>query len=56
MGVKLNPGRREGWGEGVLRSGFVSHYPTLISLVMNYLNFLFSPQVQSVLSVTVTGE
>ena len=23
-------GRREGWGEGVLRSGFISHYPTLI--------------------------
>jgi len=30
MGVKLRPGRREGWGEGVLRSGFASHYPTLI--------------------------
>jgi len=30
MGVKLSPGRREGWGEGVLRSGFISHYPTLI--------------------------
>jgi len=30
MGVKLSLGRREGWGEGVLRSGFISHYPTLI--------------------------
>jgi len=29
-GVKLSPGRREGWGEGVLRSGFISHYPALI--------------------------
>jgi len=29
-GLKLSPGRREGWGEGVLRSGFISHYPTLI--------------------------
>ena len=29
-GVKLSPGRREGWGEGVIRSSFISHYPTLI--------------------------
>jgi len=29
-GVKLSPGRKWGWGEGVLRSGFISHYPTLI--------------------------
>ena len=29
-GVKLNLGRREGWGEGVLRFGFISHYPALI--------------------------
>jgi len=29
-GVKLSLGRREGWGEGVLRSGFNSHYPPLI--------------------------
>jgi len=29
-GVKLSPGRREGWGEGALRSGFSSYYPTLI--------------------------
>jgi len=29
-GVKLSPGRREGWGEGVLKSGFISHYPTWI--------------------------
>jgi len=34
-GVKLSPERREGWGEGVLRSGFISRYPTLIWLVMN---------------------
>ena len=30
MGVKLTPGRREGWGEGNLRFIIVSHYPTLI--------------------------
>ena len=30
IGVKLSPGRRNGWGEGVLRSGFIFHYPTLI--------------------------
>ena len=35
MGAKLSPGRREGWGEGVLRSDFISHYPPLIWLVMN---------------------
>ena len=35
IGVKLSPGRREGWGEGVLRSGFISHYPTLIWLLMS---------------------
>jgi len=35
MGVKLSPERREGWGEGVLRSGFISHYPALLWLVMN---------------------
>jgi len=29
-GMKLSLGRRERWGEGVLRSGFISHYPTLI--------------------------
>jgi len=29
-GVKLSPGRREGWGAGVSRFGFISHYPTLI--------------------------
>lgn len=23
----VEPGRREGWGEGVLRFGFTSHYP-----------------------------
>ena len=30
LGVKLCPGRREGWREGVLRFGFISHYPTLV--------------------------
>jgi len=30
MGVKLNPGRREGWGEVVLRFRFISHFPTLV--------------------------
>jgi len=34
-GLKLRPGRREGWGEGVLRFGFISHYATLIWLVIN---------------------
>jgi len=34
-GVKLRLGRREGWGEGVLRFGFISHYSTLIWLVIN---------------------
>jgi len=29
-GLKLSLGSREGWQEGVLRSGFVSHYLTLI--------------------------
>jgi len=29
-GVKLSPGRGEGWGESVLRFGFLSYYPTLI--------------------------
>jgi len=53
-GVKLSLGRREGWGEGVWRSGFISHYPTLIWLMMNWTPF--SPQVQSVLSVLVIGE
>ena len=34
-GVKLSPGRREGWGEGVLRFGFIFYYPTLTWLVVN---------------------
>ena len=34
-GVKLSPGRSEGRGKGVLRFSFLSHYPTLISLVIN---------------------
>jgi len=29
-GLKLSMGRREGWREGVLRSSFIFHYPTLI--------------------------
>jgi len=29
-GVKLSPGRRERWEEGVLRSSFHSYYPILI--------------------------
>ena len=36
-GVKLSPGRREEWGEGVLRFGFISYYPTRI-LISNKLN------------------
>jgi len=35
MGLKLRPGRRKGWGEGVLRFSFISHYPTLIRSVIN---------------------
>ena len=31
-GVKLCPGRREGWREGILRFGFISHYLTLVDL------------------------
>lgn len=27
LGVKWSPGSRNGWGEGVLRFGFISHYP-----------------------------
>ena len=40
--MKLSPGRREGWGEGVLRSGFIfsSSYSDLIG---DKLNSLFSP-------------
>ena len=30
LGVKLSMGRMEEWGEGVLRFGFISHYPALI--------------------------
>jgi len=29
-GVKLSPGRRKRWGEGVLRFNFICHYPTMI--------------------------
>ena len=37
LGVKLSLGRRERWGEGVIRFRFISHYPTLI-LIGNKLN------------------
>jgi len=30
MGVKVSPGRRDGWGGGILRSTFISHCPALI--------------------------
>ena len=50
--MKLSPGRREGWGEGVLRFGFVSL--SCSDLIGNKLNSL--PQVESVLFVTVIGE
>ena len=33
--AKLSPGRREEWEESVLRFGFISHYLTLIELVVN---------------------
>jgi len=42
MGLKLSPGRREGWGEGVLRSGFIFSLP-YSDLIGDELNFLFSP-------------
>jgi len=29
-GSEAEPGKKGGVGEGVLRSGFISHYPTLI--------------------------
>lgn len=34
-GVKLSSGRREGWEAGVLGFDFISHYPTLLSLLIN---------------------
>jgi len=41
--VKFGPGRREGWGEGVLRSGFI--FSLLYSdLLGNKINF---PQIKS---------
>ncbi|GAB0186393.1 EH domain-containing protein 4 [Grus japonensis] len=51
LGVKLSPGRREGWGEGVLRFYFISHYRDLIDNILNKF-----PQVESVLPMTVIGE
>ena len=49
--VNLSSGRREGWAQGVLRFGFVSHYPALIWLAINSF-----PHVESVLLVVVIGE
>ena len=37
LGVKWSPGRKEGWREGVLRLGFISHCTTLIWLVVKPL-------------------
>ena len=37
IGSEVSPERREGWGEGVLRFGFISPCPTLI-LTGNQLN------------------
>ena len=37
MGSGLEPGRREEWGEGVLRFGFTSHYPSF-DLIGSKLN------------------
>jgi len=42
MGVKLSRGRREGWGEGVLRSGFI-FLLSCSDLIGDELNSLFSP-------------
>jgi len=40
-GVKLSLGRREGWGEGVLRSGFIFSL-CYSDLIGDELNSLFS--------------
>jgi len=41
-GLKLSPGRREGWGEGVLRLSF--HFLLSYSdLIGDKINFLLSP-------------
>uniref|UniRef100_A0A8B9MR59 Retinoblastoma-like protein 1 n=1 Tax=Accipiter nisus TaxID=211598 RepID=A0A8B9MR59_9AVES len=46
-GVKLCPGRREEWREGVLRFGLISHYPTLLLFIwlvffcLFFLEFFF---------------
>ena len=37
MGVKLSLGRREGWGEGVLRFGFIFSL-SYFHLIFNNLN------------------
>ena len=42
MGLKLRSGKRDRWGEGVLRSGFISLF-ILIYLIGEKLNSLFSP-------------
>ena len=41
-GVKLCPGRREGWREGVLRFAFISHYPTPVSYTHLTLPTIYS--------------
>jgi len=42
MGVKVRLGRREGWREGVLRSGFIFSL-SYSDLIGDKLNSLFSP-------------
>jgi len=54
-GVKLSPGRKEESGEGIFKI-WVYFSLSYSDLIGNKLIFFFSPQVQSVLSVTVTGE
>jgi len=49
----MSPGRTEGWGEGVFKIWFYFSL-SFSNLVINYTSF--SPQVQSVLSVTEIGE
>jgi len=41
-GAKLSPGRREGWGKVLLRSGFIFSLP-YSDLIGDKLSSLFSP-------------
>jgi len=55
QGVKVKPKQKGGEGAGSSYNLFLfSHYPTVIWLVIN--STFFSPQVQCLLSMTITGE